>query len=81
MVTPEQFLQEWWPAVVGIVLAVAKIANVATKHWPQWSARLRWLGFLVEVLDLIRIPEVKRRDQEDKTSTGPARARRRKLKP
>lgn len=60
----ENFFQEWWPVIIPCLLAVAKLANRVTKHWPQWGPYLKWLGLVVEVLDIVRIPEVFKRDSK-----------------
>lgn len=63
----EQFFTDWWPLIVPLILTIAKLLNVATKHWPQWGPYLRWVGLVVEILDLVRIPEVFKRDAERQT--------------
>lgn len=57
----ETFIKEWWPVLIPALLALSKLANTVTKHWPQWKPYLRWLGFLVEITDLVRIPEIKKK--------------------
>lgn len=54
-------IAENWELAIAAILIAAKIANKLTKHWPEWSPYLRWLGFLVEVIDVIQIrkPKIK----------------------
>lgn len=58
----ETFWTDWWPVIVPAMLAIAKVLNKITKHWPQWHPYLRWFGFLVELLDIVRIPEIRKND-------------------
>ena len=63
-----EFLTEWWPAVAAILLAVVKMLNTISKHWTEQSGILKKVaGFIVEVLDLFRVPEVKGPKSADDT--------------
>ena len=55
-----RIINDYWPLLVGLVVILAKIANVSTKYWPEWKPAFRWLGFLVEVLDVVRVPQIQR---------------------
>lgn len=52
-------MEEYWPLIVALVLAIAKAINSKTKHWQE---RTTWWGkmiaLLIEVLDLFRVPNV-----------------------
>ncbi len=55
-----KLMTEWWPIVIAAVLALSKLVNTATQHWTAWRPAAKLLGFLVEALDLVRIPEFKK---------------------
>lgn len=72
-----EFIQENWAAITAGVLVAAKIANKLTRHWPEWRPYLRWLGFLVEVLDVVEIrkPKIKKSDSGTKGQVDQRTAR------
>lgn len=55
-------MEEYWPIIITVVLALAKIINSKTKHWRERSTWWgKFVALLVEVLDLLRVPEVKKK--------------------
>ena len=50
----QAFLTEWWPLIVVIAAVLAKVLNIATRHWSEAKGFKRWALAAIDALDVVR---------------------------
>jgi len=59
----DAFISEWWPLITTVLLVLVKVLNKKTPHWSDWAGSAgKVLGLVLEVLDIIKLPQVKKVD-------------------
>lgn len=48
------FFVEWWPLIMLITAVLAKVLNIATRHWSEAKGFKRWALAAIDALDLLR---------------------------
>lgn len=54
-------MEEYWPMLSVVVIALFRFLNSKTKHWSDWPWYGRVFGLILEVLDLWRPPEIRKK--------------------